>query len=112
MSIGSFWGPFLDGFTGAGFVRKLTIPGEPIPGFAPIQGTLQEDFLDRYRGHYWQIRFGKRNVKLKILDAWIDTDTGNLMFKVESVSGKVREVRVETDLLSPTMASAFEGSAR
>ena len=28
------------------------------------------------------------------------------MFKVESVSGKVREVRVETDLLSPTMASS------
>ena len=112
MSISSFLGPFLDGFTGAGLARKLTIPGEPIPGFAPIQGTLPESFLDRYKGHYWQIRFGGRKVTLKILDAWIDADSGNLMFKTESASGKIREVRVETDLLSPTMASAFEGPAR
>ena len=108
----SFFESFLDGFTGAGLARKLSIPDEPTLGFAPIQGTLSEVFLDKFKYQYWQIRFGKRKVKLKILDAWIDPRSGNLTFTTESASGKVREVRVEKDLLSPNMTSAFEGPAR
>jgi len=112
VSISSFLRPFLDGFTGAGLARKLTIPGEPIPGFAPIQGTLSEIFLGDYKGQYWHIHFGNRKVKLKILDARIDAHSGNLFFTTESASGKVHEVHVEKDSIPSNMASAFQGPAR
>jgi hypothetical protein len=34
-NLSTFFSAFLDGFTGAGLTRKLSIPGEPILGFAP-----------------------------------------------------------------------------
>jgi hypothetical protein len=41
MSASTIFGAFLDGFTGAGLTRKLSIPGEPILGFAPAPSSLE-----------------------------------------------------------------------
>jgi hypothetical protein len=112
MSATSFFGSFLDGFTGAGLARKLAIPGDPIPGFAPSQESLSQVFLDQFRGQDWHFRLGKKKIKVKVLEAWIDAYSGNLMFTVRSESGKVREVHLERDAMSPDLASAFQGPAR
>ena len=45
MSASTIFGAFLDGFTGAGLTRKLSIPGEPILGFAPAPPSSLESSL-------------------------------------------------------------------
>jgi hypothetical protein len=108
----SFLRSFLDGFTGAGVTRRLAVPGEPIPGFAPTPGAFPEMLLDDVRNRDLQIHFGKRRLRLRVLDIQIDNKSGNLLWTVKSDSGKVREFRVEGDLLSQFLTSQLDGSAR
>jgi hypothetical protein len=93
----TFFGSFLDGFTGAGLARKLTIPGEPVLGFAPSSVAFPEIVLSNLRAGL-KIYVRDAEIQRRVLEVKLDIKSGNLLVKFESPSGEIKQAQVEGNL--------------
>jgi hypothetical protein len=88
MSVTSLFRSFLDGFTGAGLIHKLVVPGEPIIGFAPASAgstqlpiTLADQLVDVETSQALQ----------RLLGINVD-ESGQVTLEIESASGDVQQI--------------------
>jgi hypothetical protein len=104
-----FFASFLDGFTGAGIARMLSVPGEPILGFAPIANPFPDVVIANLRNSKKLINLRRGRVELRVLEIRLDAKSGNLVSITESASGKVRKVHVEGNALPGNLSSVLDG---
>lgn len=104
MSISTYFGAFLDGFTAAGLARELTIPGEPVLGLAPVSGTLPGTLVSDLRSSPWPLYVGQGDFKRRVLQVRLDTESRTMFFLTES--GEVQEVQIEETSLHDSFISA------
>jgi hypothetical protein len=107
----SFFGSFLDGFTGAGLARKLSAPGEPVFGFAPASGTLAQITLADLRHGSPRMYFGSGEVPNRVLEIRLDVNSGQLIMETESVSGEVQQLPIEGSPLPAHLSSVLHRQA-
>jgi hypothetical protein len=100
----SFFGAFLDGFTGAGLARKLSIPGEPIPGFAPSSTdpqTVTADFAGRRLSLILTDPEQESRTLQPVREIRYENASRKFIMVVESASGEVSQILLEADSVTP-----------